>query len=207
MNADLLNFIKRVKALSETGLLYTQNEYDIDRYEELKALSFNMLKKLTNEPVTNIKLVFNEVTDYPTPKIDVRGLVLNHQNELLLVKEKMDGKWTIPGGWCEIGLSPKENLIKEMEEETGLNVQIERLLALFDKKHHNHPPHPLYVYKLVFYCRANESQPMNPNYEIEDIGYFNIEKLPELSTDRIIKNQLKIVYEKAINNTFDVYFD
>lgn len=207
MQPNILNNIKRIKALAETGLLFTQNEYDIDRYNELKEISLQLMEEISDTPVEQLKMAFTPANDYPTPKIDVRGVVLNENGEILLVKEKMDGKWTIPGGWCEIGLSPNENLIKEMKEETGLNVTIERLLAIFDKKCHPHPPQPLYVYKLVFFCTINGSKTLNPDYEIADIGYFNMDNLPTLSEDRIVKNQLEIAHQKVINNNFDVYFD
>lgn len=98
-----------------------------------------MMQQVTDAALEKIALAFHLVADYPTPKVDVRGVVLNETKQILLVKERLDGKWTIPGGWAEIGISPKENLLKEMKEETGLEVNADRLLAVFNKRCHPHP--------------------------------------------------------------------
>lgn len=203
----ILNIAKRIKSISDVGLLYTENPYDVDRYKELKEIAFDLMQQLTQEPLEEIKSAFREIVEYPTPNVDVRGVVLNEKNQILLVKEVLDGKWTIPGGWCEIGLSPKENLIKEMKEETGLDVNVERLLAIFDKRCHPHPPQSHYVYKLVFYCTIVGSPELKPEYEITDSGYFDLDNLPELSKDRILENQLRIVHEKIVARNNEVYFD
>jgi len=204
---SIVNIAKRIKSIADVGLLFTENDYDIDRYKELKQLSFDILHQLTEVSLDNIKMGFNKVEDYPTPKVDVRGIVLNKEKEVLLVKERLDGKWTLPGGWCEIGLSPKENLIKEMREETGLGIEPERLLAVFDKKCHPHPPQPYYVYKLVFNCIVTGDAKFNPEYEIIDIKYFSLNNLPELSTDRILESQIRIAYNMIIKNNREVYVD
>jgi len=204
---NILNIAKRIKSIADVGLLYTENPYDIDRYKELKDIGFDLMQQLANEPIEEIKGAFREIVEYPTPNVDVRGVVLNEKQQILLVKEAMDGKWTIPGGWAEIGLTPKENLIKEMMEETGLNVKVERLIAIFDKRCHPHPPQSHYVYKLVFQCLVIGNPEFKPDYEITDIGYFDIDNLPELSKDRILENQLHIVHDKIINNNLEVYFD
>lgn len=204
---SIFNISKRIKSIADVGLLFTENDYDKDRYHELINISFELMEQLSNEPLENIKGAFKDIVEYPTPNVDVRGVVLNEKQQVLLVKERLDGKWTIPGGWAEIGLSPKENIVKEMKEETGLTVNAERLLAVFDKKCHPHPPQSHYVYKLVFYCNIIGSTELKPEYEITDIGYFDLDNLPELSKDRILENQLKIVYEQIIKNTFEVYFD
>lgn len=204
---NYLNLAKRIKALADTGLVFTQNEYDIARYEELKEISFEMMELITHQPIKEIKQFYGKVIDYPTPKVDVRGIVLNEKNEILLVKEKADNCWTPPGGWGEVGLSPSENVIKEVKEESGLNVKVERLLAVFDKKCHPHPPQPYYVYKLLFHCIPVGELNFAPDCEILDIGFFPIHQLPDLSVDRILESQLKTAYNQIINQSSITIFD
>ncbi len=198
---------KRLKAMADTGLLYVENDYDKERYEELLQLSYKLMQMHSGNNINFIEGFFDEVIEYPTPQVDVRGFLLNAKNEVLLVKEKSDSKWTIPGGWCEVGLTPKENISKEMKEETGLDVKVERILAVFDKKCHPHPPQAHYVYKLVYLCSSQDGMELNPNHEILDAAYFPLNNLPELSTDRILKNQLEILFQKIISNDNSVYSD
>ena len=99
---DQLELIKRIKSLSDTGLIYAQNDYEKERFEELRSLSIKLLSIVSNEPFSALNDFFMPNIDYPTPKVDIRGLVLNEAKEILLVKEKLDGKWALPGGWGDI---------------------------------------------------------------------------------------------------------
>ncbi len=206
MEEEILNIAKRIKSISDVGLLYCKNEYDLDRYHELQSISVELMQLLTGKPVEVIKNFYDINKDYPTPKVDVRALILNEDKQILLVKESIDGRWSLPGGWADIGLSPKEVVIKECREETGLTVTCKNLLALFDKKCHNHPPEPHYVYKLVFNCEALISE-INKGFDVLDVAYFDIYNLPELSEDRILKSQIELVYNKVINNNVETFVD
>lgn len=204
---SILNIAKRMRSMAEVGLMYSKIGYDIDRYKELKEISFELMSAISVQPIEQIKEAFKDPLEYPTPNVDVRGMVTNETNQVLLVKEAIDGKWTLPGGWCEIGMTPKENIVKEMKEETGLDVEVHRLLAVFDKKCHPHPPQSHYVYKLAFECKVVGSPEFKPDYEITDIGYFDIDKLPKLSKDRILENQLQILLQKISEDDLNVYVD
>ena len=201
-----LEMIKRIKALAEAGLVYTPNEYDRERFEELHHLSLQLMEMVTEQPLAVLKDFFLPPVDYPTPKVDVRGLVLNEAKEVLLVKEGEDQKWSLPGGWADIGFSPSEVVVKEIQEETGLTARVSRLLAVFDKKFHPHPPQPFYVYKFVFLCEAMEGE-LQSSFDIEEVRYFKIQELPELSEDRILKSQIVQLYEKVVNNDIIMYCD
>ena len=201
-----LELIKRVKALAETGLLYAQNEYDTERYVELRKISFELLAEIMNTPLKDLHDFFLPAKDYPTPKVDVRGLVLNEAKEVLLVKESADQKWSLPGGWGEIGFSPSEVIEKEIKEETGLEAKALHLLAVYDKRFHPHPPQPFYVYKMVFYCKAVGGQ-ITSGFDMEGVAYFRVQDLPELSEDRILQSQILQLYEKAVQEDFVPYFD
>lgn len=207
MNAhDQLNLLKRIKAIADTGLMYSTNEYDKERYTELQEISFQLLQQISRKPIELLKEIFPTAKDYPTVKVDVRAFVLSPDQKILLVKETTDGNWSLPGGWADIGFSAKEIAVKECKEETGLDVIPLRLLAVFDKKFHAHPPEPFYVYKMVIQCEA-VSVERNSGFDIEDVQYFSINELPELSEFRILKSQLELLYRIAFSKDKQVYFD
>lgn len=204
--SEQLNLIKRVKALADTGLVYSENDYAKERYEELIRISIELLSVAGNTGIEVLQDFFLPEKDYPTVKVDVRGFVLNNRNEVLMAKERIDQKWTIPGGWADIGDSPSEAVIKEIEEETGLHTRVERLLAIYDKRCHPHPPQPLYVYKLIFLCEIAGGE-LRHGYDMQGAAFFPMDKLPELSKDRILKGQLRQLYELAQDADSKVYFD
>ncbi|SFW49479.1 ADP-ribose pyrophosphatase YjhB, NUDIX family [Sinomicrobium oceani] len=206
MDDDILNMLKRLRAIADTGLLYAKDDYDIERYEEIRELNTRLMGKYTGHEKKNLVKMFPAVTDYPTAKVDVRGLVLSPDRGILLVRERADGKWSLPGGWADIGFTPSETIIKEFEEETGLDVRPVRLLGVMDKKMHPHPPQPFYVYKMVFYCETL-SGTLQKGFDVLDVGYFSINALPELSEDRILKSQIEMLYRKVISEDKVPYFD
>lgn len=205
-NIDSLNEIKRLKAIADTGLLYCKNEYDRERYLEVQEITFRLLTKFSENSMEDLRWMFPPVKDYPTAKVDIRGLVISDDKKILLVRESLDGKWSLPGGWGDIGYSPKETIVKEFKEETGLNVNAERLLAVFDKKMHRHPPQPFYVYKMVFFCKQLTTQ-ITKGFDVLDVQFFTINDLPELSEDRILKSQIELLAEKVFSNDREVYVD
>lgn len=206
MQNALLENIKRIRAIAEIGLLYNQNDFDRERYHELKNISFRMMSELTGQPMQSIRETYLPVDDYPTAKVDVRGLILNADKQILMVKEGVDGRWTLPGGWADIGSTPREMVIRECKEESGLDVEPTHLLAVFDKREHPHPPQPHYVYKLVFLCEPLTSE-MAHGFDMLDVQYFDINELPPLSEDRILENQLRLLYKKVQDSDWETYVD
>ena len=206
MKNKLINLITRFKSITDIGLLYASNEYEKERYVELRELVFELTNAISDHPIEALKESFPLLKDYPTVKTDIRGLLLSEDKKILLVRESADGKWSLPGGWADIGYSPKEVVIKEFKEETGLTVVSERLLAVFDKKFHPHPPQPFYVYKFVFHCVATSFE-INKGFDVLDVQYFDIDNLPPLSIDRILQSQLEIVYKKVIEGDRETFFD
>ena len=134
-------------------------------------------------------------------------MLLNEAGEILLAKEMADGKWTLPGGWADIGLSPGEVVVKEFREETGLAVKATRLLAVFDKKCHPHPAQAFYVYKFALLCELTGELRLQKGFDILDVGFFPLDGLPELSEDRILRSQIELLYRKAADPKAAVYFD
>ncbi len=205
ISENLLNSIKKIKSLAEAGLVFNKENYDAERYEELRGLALEMMSILTDVKVEQLKGFFLPETDYPTPKVDVRGLILNDKQEVLLVKENVDNRWTLPGGWADIGLTPKENVLKEIEEETGFKAEVKRLLAVLDKREYPHPPQTHYVYKLCFLCEIVEGS-FDPNFDIGEVGWFAMNDLPQLSADRILEEQLLKLFKTACDAQ-QPYFD
>jgi ADP-ribose pyrophosphatase YjhB (NUDIX family) len=203
--AQILEEVKRIKAISDIGLLYASNGYEKERHHELREIAFRLLEQLTGHAAHDLKSSFPLVEDYPTAKVDIRAFVLFNK-KVLMVREGADGKWALPGGWADIGYSPKETVVKEVKEETGLDVRPLRLLAVYDKKMHSHPPQPFYVYKLVIYCELLTSE-IEKGFDVLDVNFFAPHELPELSENRILKTQIERAFQKIIHNDYETDFD
>ncbi len=194
----ILNYAKRLKTIAHLGLTYSSNEYDLGRYQELEQISLEMMAMVTGQPMEILSTYFQSKKEYITPKVDIRVVIFNEQQEILLVKEKADGKWSLPGGWADIGLSPTEVAVKEALEETGFTVKPKKLLAILDKRCHPHPPQLDYVYKVFIQCEIS-SGVYNAAFDILDIGFFAQNSIPELSTDRVLPSQIDLMFE-YLNN-------
>ena len=203
---EQLTLIKRITALADTGLVYSQDDYDQGRYQELKEISLQLLSLVSDAPLKSWQEFLMPVKDYPTPKVDIRGFVLNNKRQILMAKESADGKWAIPGGWADIGFTPSEMVVRELEEETGVKCKVQRLLAIYDKKCHPHPPQPFYIYKMVFLCKM-ESGELRHGFDMEGAAFFDVDQLPELSEDRILDSQIKQLFRLATQKHTEVYFD
>ncbi len=193
MSFDWLEIAKRLEALAQTGLTFSRDAFDRERYEEIRTISHEIFHHYTEEPVEKIYGLFSREEGYPTPKVDVRGVVFRNGG-ILLVKEMLDQRWALPGGWADIGLTPNEVVVKEVREEAGLIVEPVRLLAVLDKKRHNHPPSPLHVYKVFILCEEKGGK-TTTGIETLDVDFFDLEELPPLSTERNTSEQIKLVYD------------
>lgn len=149
---ELILLAQRIRALSQTGLVYSLSEYDTERYEELSRLSDEITALATGLKPDDVASGYRPAQEYVTPKVDIRAVVFNEKDEILLVREKMDGCWSLPGGWSDVGYSPKEVAAKEVKEETGLDVLPVRLLAVMDMSKHPHPAIPYYVYSFLSFA-------------------------------------------------------
>jgi ADP-ribose pyrophosphatase YjhB (NUDIX family) len=205
---NLLILAKRVRSIADIGLLYSgQNPYDKERYEELQAIALELMHELTNTPLTALRDAFPPVRDYPTAKVDIRGLALSPEGDVLLVRESADGRWSLPGGWADIGYTPKETVVKEFKEETGFDVTPVRLLAVFDKKMHPHPPQPHYVYKMVFLCQITGGA-IRQAFDVQEVKFFSPANLPTaFSEDRILRQQIDLLVQRAKDETAVPYCD
>jgi ADP-ribose pyrophosphatase YjhB (NUDIX family) len=198
-----LETAKKLQAISKTGLHFSENPYDRERYEQIAELGNELIAHYSLHTPVEIERFFANNEGYVTPKVDVRALVVKN-DEILMVQEKADGKWTIPGGWADVGYTPYEIAVKETFEEAGLNVKPIRLLAVMDKKCHPHPPSPFYSYKVFILCEIIGGT-VHPGIETLDARFFNCNNLPELSVDRLTQNQLDIIIERYKNSGLPAY--
>ncbi|MDT3425923.1 ADP-ribose pyrophosphatase YjhB (NUDIX family) [Paenibacillus forsythiae] len=193
MEAKWLTWAKEIQAIAQTGLEYARDVYDIERYEALRELSVDIMANYTLESKEKIRLSFAGDKGYCTPKVDIRGVAFR-EGRILMVREKIDGKWSLPGGWADIGLSPREIAVKEIREESGFAARAVRLLGVLDKKFHDHPPEPYHIYKLFILCEIVGGE-AEGGLETSEVGFFKEDELPELSVERNTEKQILTMFE------------
>ena len=192
MSINWINITQRLQAISQAGLAYCKNEFDEERYLELKKICAEIISNYTNQDFNTITDLLDVEEGYLTPKTDIRAVVFR-ENKILMVKEKIDDKWSLPGGWADVGFSPFEIAEKEVYEEAGIQVRPLRLLAIFDKNKHAHPPHYHYVYKVFILCEYIKGD-IKPGTETSDVAYYGLNEIPDLSEPRITYEQIKTMF-------------
>jgi ADP-ribose pyrophosphatase YjhB (NUDIX family) len=194
---DFLAIAQRLQALAQAGLFYSADKpFDHERYEEISDLSVQILSNLTDEPIEKIAPLFTAERDgYQTPKVDIRAVIFDEHNRILMVREKIDNGWALPGGWGDVGYTPSEVAVKEVQEETGLDVKAVRLLAVLDKKCHPHPPQAWYVYKMFILCEKTGGAILENTTEISQVAYFGKDEIPPVSIDRNTTSQIAMMFD------------
>ncbi|WP_380180512.1 NUDIX hydrolase [Kalamiella sp. sgz302252] len=192
---ELILIAQRLQAIAQTGLTYTKDIYDSERYESLMLIAERLLSARFDLPEEALKALHKAENGYATPKTDVRAIILN-KGKLLLVRESDDGGWSLPGGWADVGDSPATAIIREVREETGLTARVSRLLGVWDRNQHGHPPYPWHVYKMIFLCEVVGGE-LAISHESLDIRYFDPENLPELSLTRIVPEEIEVSIRTA----------
>lgn len=195
-NIPWLHWAQEIQAISQAGLTYGENGYDLERYEALRKISVEMMSYFTDTPIDKVTELFASDTGYQTPKVDIRAVVLQ-ENKILLVRERADGAWALPGGWADIGYTPSEVAVKETREEAGYDVKPVRLLAVLDKKRHAHPPAPNYTYKIFILCELVGGEALDDGLETTGVGFFGESELPPLSIERNTAEQVLRMLELA----------
>lgn len=208
MKDDLqwLQWATRIQAIAQTGLAYANDVYDRERYEELRELAGEILARYSDTPQRQVVDILHGETGYACPKVDVRGVVFDDAGRILLVKERQDGLWTLPGGWADIHESPAENVAKEIEQESGYTAVPERLLAVWDREKHDHPPSMFHTYKLFFLCRLTGGE-ARESLETEEAGFFSLDALPQLSLSRVNPGQIARLARLAADPKAATEFD
>lgn len=189
-----LKWSRQIQAIAQSGLAYTPNPFDQERYHQLMHIAAEMMAVQTQGDVGDVLKVFEQQSGYATPKVDVRG-VLFKDGKILMVRELMDGgRWTLPGGWVDVNEPPSLAVEREMREEAGVIVKAVKLLAVYDRNLHGHPYYPFHAYKLFILCEGTGQIAPDP-LETSDPTYFPEDELPELSTPRVTESEIQRMFE------------
>jgi ADP-ribose pyrophosphatase YjhB (NUDIX family) len=200
-----LTIAKKINSIAHSGLAFTKDKYDRERYTELLNLSIQILNKLTDIDAKKLEFIFNRNIGYQTPKVGVRAVVFK-DDKMLMVKERMDNKWCLPGGYADTGMTPSEIIVNEVKEESGFDVKPVRILGLIDYNKHQVRPFPFDLYQLFMECEIIGGK-ATAGIETSDVGFFAIDNLPELSVRRVTKEQVLKMFELHNNKELAPVFD
>ena len=189
--SDFVKYLQRMIAITDTGLTFTKDTFDRERYEDLRSLLGEMLSQVSDLDAEEVAEVLKPTSAYATPLMDVRAWIVEDE-KICLVRGQGENDWALPGGFGEVGYSPTENILKEIEEETGFEAKVERLLAVFDTNRFQLQSKQ--YAKFVFECKLLDGQ-FQKNQEIADLQFFAIDQLPALSEKRITKEQIEILWQ------------
>lgn len=188
---DFAKAIQRMLAIADTGLTYTKDPYDRERYEDLRQILWSVLQDQTELDQEELTAILKPTGSYATLLMDVRAWIVQDQ-KICLVRGQGEDTWALPGGFGEVGYSPKENIRKEVQEETGFTAEVGSLLAVFDTNRFQ-LQNKQYA-KFVFDCQLLDGH-FQENQEVAELGFFDIENLPPLSEKRITKKQMEILWQ------------
>ena len=200
-----LKWAIELQSMAQNGLTYVNNEYDKERYERLRDISAEMIAEKSNISKEKVKDLFCNETGYQTPKIDTRAVIFK-DNKILLVHEN-NGTWSLPGGWCDILESVKSNTIKEVREETGLNVEAVKIIAVQDRNKHNTPIYAYGICKLFIMCSIIDGS-FKDNIETTEIEYFSLDELPEnFANEKCTREQVEMCFKAKEDKEWQIQFD
>ncbi|MBC7633978.1 MAG: NUDIX hydrolase [Acetobacteraceae bacterium] len=207
MTPDWVLWAHEIQAAAQNGLVFAQNHYDQERYAQLQRLAVRMMAARSDTAVTRIADLFAGERGYATPKSGVRGAAFR-DGKLLLVREIADGgRWTLPGGWADVGLSPAQNVVKEFREETGFIVTPRKLVGVLDNNRQGHPPAPFHIYVHYFLCDIVGGE-ATLSSETSEIAFFAEDALPDdLSHDRVTRGQLLRMFAHQRDDGLATDFD
>jgi ADP-ribose pyrophosphatase YjhB (NUDIX family) len=204
-----LQWAQQLQAIAQTGLAFTQNPFEVERYEQVREIAAEMMAAQSELPPQPIRDLFADQAGYATPKVDVRGVVFDRPGsapKVLLVKERRDGRWTLPGGWADVNDSPAEATEREVWEESGYRARATKLLACYDRHKHDHPPHAFHIYKLFFLCALEGGAPKT-SIETAGVGFFGEHEIPPLSLPRVTPAQIARFFEHYRHPEWATDFD
>ncbi len=206
MDADKrwLAWAVELQSLAQAGLTYGKDGFDLERYARIREISAEILAHMTGLPVEKVTGLFCNETGYQTPKLDTRAAVFQ-DGKILLVRER-DGRWALPGGWCDVNVSVGENTVKEVKEEAGLDVIPWRIIAVQDRAKHNLPVYAYGVCKIFVQCDAAGGQ-FTPNLETTEARYFPPDQLPPLAEEKNTPAQVALCFEAYRSDAWATQFD
>ena len=205
MNKKWLQWAKQLQSIAQSGLEFSKDEFDIERFERIRDISVEIMSEYTQLSNEKVRSLFANESGYQTPKIDIRAVVFKG-DKILLVNEKKDNKWSLPGGYADIDLSVSENAKKESMEEAGANVKPKRIIAILDRNKHINDDYPYALYKIFVECAYIDGEYIN-NIETSRADFFDYDNLPELSTGRNTIDQIRMCFEAREKDIFEPIFD
>lgn len=213
MESGWLDWARKLQAIAQNGLTYGRDPYDVERFKSVRDIASQMMAVHADADPAYVRDLFASEIGHATPKVDVRGVVFQ-DDSMLLVRERSDGGWTLPGGWADVGESPAEAVVREIDEESGYRTRAVKLLAVFDRDRHPHTPLPYYVYKLFFRCElisghppATEARHGGAYDETIGVGFFRADELPPLSTGRVTPAQIQRFFDHYHHPHWPADFD
>ncbi len=205
MKDKWLEWATRLQSIAQAGLTFGENQYDLDRYQQIRNLSVEIMHEYTGVSHERITDLFASETGYQTPKVDVRASVFR-DNKILMVKEKIDGAWSLPGGWADVNSSVSESAVRECFEEAGAKVSPKRIVAIQVANRHYEFLYPYTIYKVIVECELIENKFIS-NTETLEAGFFALDALPNLSTERNTISQIELCFEAKKHPVFEANFD
>jgi len=203
-NEQWLKWAVELQSLAQAGLHYSKDDFDIERFERIREISAEMISYKTDIPLDKVKDLFCSDTGYQTPKIETRAAIFEN-GKILLVRER-DGRWSLPGGWVDVNVSVKENTIKEVKEEAGLDVTPDLVIAVQDREKHNLPIYAYKICKVFVLCTAIGGS-FKENIETIESGYFALDELPPLALEKNNKEQIEMCFAAHRSDNWKTLID
>ena len=203
-NEKWLEWAIELQSLAQAGLYFGKDVYDIERFERIREISAEMISYKTDIPLETVKDLFCKEVGYQTPKLDTRAAVFK-DDKILLVQET-NGEWVLPGGWVDVDKSVKENAVKEVKEEAGLDVTADSIIAVQDRDKHNFPPYAYKICKVFVMCTLIGGE-FKENSETIASGYFGVNELPELNIAKTSIDQVRMCFEAHKSEYWTTIFD
>ncbi len=206
-----LEWAREIQAIGQTGLHYSLNDYDRERYLRLEALAAEIISQHTTLPLAQVVELYDRQTGYATPRVDVRGAVFN-QGKILMVRERMDGRWTLPGGWADVGDVPSEAAEREVREEAGFRVRAKKVIGVYDANRSG-PLELFHAFKVIFHCELLQGQDADAgaeyaSFETSEVRFFGRDEIPtELSNERTRMKHIEDAFRSSQEPDIPTVFD
>ena len=200
-----LKWAIEIQSLAQAGLTYTDNVYDIERYERLREIAAEIIEEKSNISLEKVKDLFCNENGYQTPKIDTRAAIF--KDDKILLTHENNGTWAMPGGWCDVLESVASNTIKEVKEETGLDVETIKIISIQDRNKHNKPIYAYGVCKIFVLCNVIGGEFIE-NIETTEIKYFSLDEIPNnLAEEKTNNEQIEMCFNAYKDEKWQTQFD
>ena len=200
-----LDWAREIQALSQSGITYALNDYDLQRYSRLAEIAGEIVQEHSQLDRADLTALFRQQKGYATPKVDVRGAVFQ-DGKLLLVRERSDGGWTMPGGWADVGNVPSEAAEREVWEEAGFKVKATKVIGVYDANRTG-PLELFHAFKIVFLCDLLSGEAATSS-ETSEVAFFSWDEIPaKLSGERTRSRHLRDAFIAHDNPTCPTVFD